>query len=184
MYAQSSGVYPRYVKGGWSQDQLAVNFDMCQSVVSDYISTWAVFIDRALSTIFVRPTKSQILRSYPTRVVQAFDHAKISILMDCCDVETEGTAFRRALAALYSTYHHQPGVKFLVGTTPLGATPAEWIPDGFPSSVSGTVLRELERKTLIFSERVVPISPNASCVRSMAGRLVGRSGYLMGFGGG
>ena len=151
---------------GWA---VKVNIGM----VSDIITTWAVLIDRALGIVFKNPTKSMLLRNYPERLVAAFGDAKICMLLDCCDIECEQPNFRRALATLYSTYHHQAclppapsrtppkpqtveseiaepqmvvaqaGIKVAVGCTPYGAVPAPWCPDGYPSSVSDNKITDL-----------------------------------------
>jgi hypothetical protein len=122
---------------------VALNFGVNITMVSDIVTTWAVLLDRVLSTIFPNPTKSQLLKNYPERLVAGFDHAKICMLLDCCDVECEQPAFRRVLASLYSTYHHQAGIKYAVGCTAYGAVPAPWCPDGYPSSVSDVKITAL-----------------------------------------
>ena len=126
-----------YVHAGFSQMQLAVIFKLSGAgLVSDYITTWAVFLDRTMAKVFPNPTKSQILRCYPNNLLAKFGHAKIVSLMDCTDQAMETPNFRGAHSALWSTYHHQPGAKFLVACTPLGTVPASWIPDAYPSSIS------------------------------------------------
>ena len=130
-------LFSMYVRAGFSQRHLQVMFQVKScATVSDYISTWAVFLDRCMQKLFPNPTKSQILRIYPHNLVAKFGHAKVTSLMDATDQLAETPNFRKALSALYSTYHSQPGAKFLVACTPLGVVPWSWIPDGYPSSIS------------------------------------------------
>ena len=43
---------------------MALNFGVNITMVSDIVTTWAVLLDRVLTTIFPNPTKSQLLKNY------------------------------------------------------------------------------------------------------------------------
>ena len=145
-----------HIKAGITQRRLATLFKIkSQPWIGDIITKWAVFLEKVMFKVMTNPTKSSILRNYPANIIAKFGHARIAAMVDCTDQELQIPKFRKALKATYSSYHSQSGVKAAVQCTPIGAVPATWITECYPSSISDVSIVDVEdllARTLRFGD--------------------------------
>ena len=132
-------------RGGLSQKQAESIFMVSDTLIGDIVHQYAVYLDRFFEKTMPNPKASEILSCYPDRFIFQFGHARIKMLLDCCDQSFEDPRFRAAHSVLYSVYHAQTGLKFGVGSTPTGVVPHSWCTEGYPSSLTDPNLVEASK---------------------------------------
>eukprot|EP00978_Attheya_sp_CCMP212_P016637 scaffold43752_cov51-Attheya_sp.AAC.6 len=124
-------------KTRWMYMQIKAVFQVSDTMVSDIVHQYSVYLDIFFKKAMPNPTKQEVLRRYPQSFIEKHGHGRIAIIiLDCCDQEMEDPRFRNLHSVLYSLYHAQTGAKFGVGCTPIGVVPHPWCSEGYPSSVS------------------------------------------------
>ena len=129
-------VYSIYVHGGWTEEQLAALFDISAPLVSDLVHTWAVFIGDYFAKCMPIPTRSQMLRAYPARILATFGHCRIFLHLDATEVRAEVPTNKEGHSAMHSTYKACSTIKFLAGVDPIGTAWPDSVSEGFPGAVS------------------------------------------------
>jgi hypothetical protein len=150
-------IFMTVLHAGWTYIQIEATFQVSDTLVSDIVHQYSVYLNKFLKMAMPNPTKEQIRRRYPINFVEKYGHGRISMLLDCCDQEFEDPRFRSLHSVLYSSYHAQTGAKFGVGCTPIGTVPHPWCTDGYPSSVtdpnlvtaSGIIANNLQRGDVV-----------------------------------
>jgi hypothetical protein len=139
-------VYNVYCHCGWTQNQIAPIFGLAsEKAVSDIIHSWANLLNVALKHMFHTPTRSQLLRAYPVRLIRAFGHASIMMLLDCTEVFTQDPDLISAHAAMRSDYKKHETEKFAAGSDAIGCTWGESLPKPYPGAISDPLITELTR---------------------------------------
>ena len=129
-------VYSIYVHGGWTEEQLAALFGISAPLVSDLVHTWAVFIGDYFAKCMPIPTRSQMLRAYPARILATFGHCRIFLHLDATEVRAEVPTNKEGHSAMHSTYKACSTIKFLAGVDPIGTAWPDSVSEGFPGAVS------------------------------------------------
>ena len=142
-------VYSIYVHGGWTESMLSALFGVDESVVCDIVTTWANYLDRFFARAFPTPTRSQVLRAYPARVLASFGHARIFMHLDATEVKAEVPKYKDAHSAMHSNYKGCSTIKFLAGCDPIGTVWYDSVSVGYPGSISDPV-QTAESKILSF----------------------------------
>jgi hypothetical protein len=115
--------------GGWTYYQLSALFGIGNSMVSDIIHSWSVYIDKALSALFPCPTRSEMLRGFPARLLEAFGHTRVFMHMDGTEIYSETPSLKAAHTTWHSSDKSHLTFKFVVGCCGFGTTSASSIPD-------------------------------------------------------
>ena len=137
-------VYNVYCHCGWTQEQVAPLFGLkSPTLVGDIIYAWANFLADSLATMFPPPTRSQLLRAYPLRMLTTFGHALIMLLLDATEVYTQDPEPLDVHAALRSDYKDRETEKILCGCDPIGCSWDEAISDGFPGAITDATEAEI-----------------------------------------
>lgn len=71
-----------YIRCGMTQKMVAGLCGISEGRMSDIFHEWAQVMDDALQEMFPRPTRSQMLRVYPSRFIEADGHARCFLLLD------------------------------------------------------------------------------------------------------
>ena len=101
------------------EEDLAFRFGVCQSTVSQVLSTWLPFLHKELISFINWPSKEETLRYYPT----CFRKYKgtVRCIIDCTEVQIERPSLAASNSQVYSQYKSRPTLKCLVGISPSGA---------------------------------------------------------------
>ena len=100
-------IFCLYLHAGWTMGQIAAILQIgAQSTISSIVRQWALFLNEALGRAMPNPSKAEILRRYPTRFVEEFGHARMTMLLDATDIEMEVSSSGSAQSATYSTCVH------------------------------------------------------------------------------
>jgi hypothetical protein len=129
-------IFMTVLHAGWTYMQIEAVFQVSDTMVSDIVHQYSVYLDLFFKKAMPNPTKEEVLRRYPRSFIEKHGHGRIVMILDCCDQGMEDPRLRNLHSVLYSSYHAQTGAKFGVGCTPFGVVPHPWCSEGYPSSVS------------------------------------------------
>ena len=105
------------IRTGCSEEDLAFQFGVPQSVVSQILNTWIPFLALELECLVVLPTKEQVSCYYP----RCFkDHPDKVSIIDCTERPIERPSLAKAQCQTYSSYKSRNTWKKLIGITPAG----------------------------------------------------------------
>ena len=145
-----------YTRGGVSQEFAAGLFGVSSGRMSDVFHEWSNVMDAALKEMFPMPTRSQMLRAFPSRFIEADGHARNYLLLDAFEVFTQQSSNVNVASSTHSDYKGHCTVKFLGAVDPIGCPWAGTVPDGNPGRLSD-VLATMDSKIL----RQVPFGGTA-----------------------
>ena len=135
------------------EDMMAALFGTASSTISDIVYTWAVYLDSFFSRVFPVPSKLQMLRAYPTRVLASFGHARIFMHLDATEVRAEVPSIKAAHSAMHSAYKGCSTIKFLAACDTIGVVWHKSVSGGFPGAISDPVQTTV---TGIIMEKNIP----------------------------
>ena len=100
------------------EEDLAFRFGICQSTVSQVLSTWIPFLSKELCSLIHWPTKEETLRYYPA----CFHKYKgtVRCIIDCTEIQIDRPSLASSNSRVYSQYKSRPTLKCLVGIAPSG----------------------------------------------------------------
>ena len=93
-------------------------------------------VDEALQEMFPRPSRSQMLSAYPSRFIQADEHAQCFLLLDAFEIFTQASSNYNVASSTYSDYKKHCTSKFLGGCDPIGCPFDNTVPDANPGRAS------------------------------------------------
>ena len=125
-----------YVRAGTTQEFAQSICGISGGRMSDIFHEWSRVLADALTEMFPRPTRSQLLRAYPTRFLEADGHARCSLLLDAFEVFTQSSSNPNVASSTYSDYKKHNTVKFLGGCDPIGCPYEKAVSDGWPGRAS------------------------------------------------
>jgi len=129
-----------YCRAGLTQEATGALFGISDSIVLDIVYQWANFLNDSLSLMFPTPTRSQLLRQYPSHFIQAFGDARDFLLLDATEVWTQKSSMTTAHAVNYSDYKGHDTIKFLAGCDPIGCTFDKSLAKyGYPGSLGDSI---------------------------------------------
>ena len=128
-----------YVRCGMTEEAAAGLSGISTPRMSNIFHEWAQILDSSLQEWFPTPTRSQLLRNYPARFIEAHDHAKSALLLDAFEVFCMESSNYDVASSTFSKYKEHTTIKFLGGCCPIGCSWAGTVPDGFPGRCSDVV---------------------------------------------
>jgi hypothetical protein len=129
-----------YVRAGTTMEFAAAVVAISIGRMSDIFHEWNNVLDESLQLMFPAPTRSQTLRAYPRRFIEADGHARASLLLDATEVFAQKSSNNNVASATNSDYKKHCTVKFLAACDSIGYTWGECIPDGHPGRISDVML--------------------------------------------
>lgn len=129
-----------YVRAGTTMEFAAAVVAISIGRMSDIFHEWNNVLDESLQLMFPAPTRSQTLRAYPRRFIEADGHARASLLLDATEVFAQKSSNNNVASATNSDYKKHCTVKFLGACDSIGYTWGECIPDGHPGRISDVML--------------------------------------------
>ena len=100
-----------------SEEGLAFQFGVPQSVVSQILNIWIPFLALELECLVVWPNKEQVSLYYP----RCFkDHPDVISIIDCTEEQIERLSLAKAQCQTYSSYKSRNTWKKLIAITPAG----------------------------------------------------------------
>jgi len=129
-----------YIRAGTTQAFAACLIGVSPGRFSDIFHEWCQVLDDALTSWFPRPTRSQLLRAYPSRFIEADGHARCSLLLNAFEIFTQSSSNYNVASSTHSEYKKHCTVKFLGGTDPIGCPWAGTVPDGNPGRASDVIM--------------------------------------------
>mmetsp|Transcript_23108 Transcript_23108/g.46215 ORF Transcript_23108/g.46215 Transcript_23108/m.46215 type:complete len:198 (+) Transcript_23108:1669-2262(+) len=119
-----------YLRSGATQEYVACLCGISSSRMSEILYEWTQVLDDGLQQWFPTPTRSQVLRAYPDRFIEADGHAMCFLLLDAVEIFAQQSSNPNVASTTYSDYKKHPTVKFLAGCGVTGETSADTVPDG------------------------------------------------------
>ncbi|KAL7537895.1 hypothetical protein ACHAXR_008145 [Thalassiosira sp. AJA248-18] len=110
--------------------------------MSDIFHEWSQVLDDALREMFPRPTRSQLLRAFPKRFIEADGHARCNLLLDAFEIFTQASSNPNVSSSTHSDYKKHNTVKFLGGCDPIGCSYAGSVSEGYPGKTSDVFMTE------------------------------------------
>ena len=108
--------------------------------MSNIFHEWAQVLDDALCEMFPRPTREQMLRAYPDRLIEADGHARCYMLLDAFEIFAQSSSNPNVGSSEHSDYKKHTTVKFLGATDPIGCSWKYTVPDGNPGKASDVLM--------------------------------------------
>ncbi|KAL7534641.1 hypothetical protein ACHAXR_006013 [Thalassiosira sp. AJA248-18] len=124
--------YCIYVRAGTTQAFAATLVGICVTRMSDIFHEWSQVLEEALVEMFPRPTRSQMLRAYPSRFIEADGHSRCSMLLDASEIFVQQSSNTNVASSTHSDYKGHTTVKFLGACDPIGCVPAKFISEDNP----------------------------------------------------
>lgn len=131
-----------YVRAGCTEEFVSSLCGISVGRMSDIIHGYAQVLDDGLVELFPRPTRSQILRAYPVRFLEADGHAKCTLLLDAFEVFCQDSSNPNVSSSTHSDYKKHCTIKFLGGCCPIGCPWGDTVPDGNPGRASDVAMTE------------------------------------------
>lgn len=119
-----------YIRCGMTQKMVAGLCGISEGRMSDIFHEWAQVMDDALQEMFPRPTRSQMLRVYPSRFIEADGHARCFLLLDAFELFVQQATNPNVSSSTHSDYKLHNTSKHLGGTDPVGCAWKDTVSDG------------------------------------------------------
>jgi len=129
-----------YVRAGCTSDFVSTLCGIYDGRMSDILREWAYILDDALQRWFPIPTRSQMLRAYPDRFIEADGHARCYLLLDAFELFCQQASNPNVASSTHSDYKKHCTVKFLGGCDSIGCPWADTVPDGYPGRASDVTM--------------------------------------------
>jgi hypothetical protein len=131
-----------YIRAGMTQKAIAGLCGISEGRMSDIVHEWAQVMDDALQEMFPRPTRSQMLRAYPSRFIEVDGHARCFLLLDAFEIFIQQATNPNVSSSTHSDYKQHNTSKHLGGTDPLGCSWKDTISDGGCGKATDVLLTE------------------------------------------
>ena len=93
-----------YVRAGTTMDFAAAVVGVSIGRLSDIFHEWNNLLDSSLQEAFPDPTRSQMLRAYPRRFIEADGHARCFLLLDATEVFAQKSSNNNVASSTHSDY--------------------------------------------------------------------------------
>jgi len=125
-----------YVHAGTTEEFAAALCGISVSRMSNILHGWAQVLDDSLCEWFPRPTRSQLLRAFPQRFLEADGDARCLLLLDAFECFSESSSNPNVSSSTHSDYKSHNTVKCLGAVDPIGCSWGATVSDGYPGKAS------------------------------------------------